>query len=71
MNPRDIPARINLLKMRIELQEWKAAKVETLQLWRALPGNREVAALIPKILPNLPSAEQAKFKQDLQTVPRQ
>ncbi|MFT4639830.1 MAG: tetratricopeptide (TPR) repeat protein [Verrucomicrobiales bacterium] len=71
VNPRDIPSRINLLKMRIELKEWKSASVELLQLWRALPGNREVAALIPQILPNLPAAEQAKLKQDLQAAQSQ
>jgi hypothetical protein len=42
-----------------------------MQLWRAAPGNQAVGALLPKILPNLSKADQAKLKQDVEAVMRQ
>jgi tetratricopeptide (TPR) repeat protein len=71
LNPRDLAIRIDLLKVRISLKEWQLARTEGMQLWRAAPGNQAVGALLPKILPNLSKADQAKLKQDVEAVMRQ
>ena len=59
------------MKVRISLKEWQLARTEAMQLWRAAPGNQAVGALLPKILPNLAEADQAKLKQEVEAVMRQ
>lgn len=70
-NPSDLAVRMHLLRVRISLKEWAHARREAVQLWRALPGNQDLASLLPKILPNLSKPEQAKFKQEIEAAVRE